>query len=82
MGVLIAMMFVTIWQFSYGLVLIHLGRLGVLQVNAVLVFMFIALLAGLVGSARMQLRHYTLEEMYGSYLIGFFSQIVALKIFF
>ncbi len=82
MGALLAMVFVTIWQFSHGLVFINIGSWGGLQVNAIVIFLFIALSTGLVGSARMQLRHYTLQEMYGSYLIGFFAQIVALRIFF
>lgn len=82
MGALLGMVFTTIWQFSHGLVFINLGSWGVLQINAILIFILISLLTGLVGSARMKLRHYTLQEMYGSYLIGFFAQIVALRIFF
>lgn len=82
MGALVAMLFATIWQFSHGLIVFNLGGWGIVQINSVLLFLIVALFAGLVGTARMKLRAYSTQDLLGSYLIGFLTQLIALRIMF
>lgn len=82
MGGLVAMTIITIWQFSYGVIMVYLGMLGTLQVNSILLFAGIVLLAGLVGTARLSLNKYEPLDLYGGYLIGFISQFFALRFLF
>ena len=82
MGGLVAMTIITIWQFSYGAVVIYLGELGSLQINSVIIFAVIVLLAGLVGTARLSLKAHEPNDLYGGYLVGFIAQFVALRFMF
>lgn len=82
MGGLVGMVLITVWQFSSGAFSIRLGTIGILHANSYLLLMLVILIAGLVGTARLRLEAHEQQDIYGGYLIGFMSQIVAYRIMF
>ena len=82
MGGLVGMVVISSWQFSSGTIFLKLGADLSLQVNVLLLLGIVVLLAGLVGTARLQLKAHVMQDLYGGYLIGFVSQFVALRFIF
>ena len=78
MGGFIGMTVITTWLFSYGTFTVNAPMLGALEVSMNSLLMIVIVLAGLVGSARLILDAHTNDELYGGYLVGIFSQFVAL----
>ena len=66
----------TIPEMSYKL---ELGN-NMLELSPNLLLGFIIILAGLVGSARLYLKAHRSQDVFGGYLVGFLSQIVAFRI--
>lgn len=81
MGGLLAMVIITMFQFSYDTFNLNLW-FGTIQMNMVTVLMITILIAGMVGSARLILKAHIPSDLYGGYLIGFASQIFALRFLF
>lgn len=77
MGTLLGMVIVTMLFFSYDT--FTFGNWN-LTMNTVLVIA--VLLAGLVGTARQVLYEYSPTDLYGGYLVGFLSQVIALRFIF
>ncbi|MEM1325879.1 MAG: hypothetical protein AAGI23_07995 [Bacteroidota bacterium] len=82
MGGLVGMIVIASWQFSSGTIFLQLGGDVILQVNVVVVLGLAVLMAGLVGTARLQLKAHVIQDLYGGYLIGFLSQFIALRFIF
>ncbi|MFN7119061.1 MAG: hypothetical protein ACK4TA_19845 [Saprospiraceae bacterium] len=77
MGALVGMVLITLWQFSYDT--FHLGSWE-LNMKPVLIVTILA--AGLVGTARQALHKYEVTDLYGGYIVGLFSQFIALRFLF
>ncbi|MEM9990279.1 MAG: hypothetical protein AAF738_00880 [Bacteroidota bacterium] len=82
MGGLVGMIAITTWLFSYGAFQISIGHLATYQINMILLLAFALLLSGLVGTARLRLGAHTMEDLMGGYLVGFISQLIALRFLF
>ncbi len=84
MGGLVGMVLITMFMFSYvtDSFAINFGPLGVLQLNMTMLFMIVLILAGLVGTSRLILQAHEPADLYGGYLVGLFSQIIALRFLF
>jgi hypothetical protein len=81
MGGLLAMVIITMLQFSYDSFTLNLW-FGTIQMNMTTLLMVVVLIAGLVGTARLILKAHIPSDLYGGYLIGFASQIFALRVLF
>lgn len=81
MGGLLAMVIITMFQFSYDTFNVNFWG-GTIQMNMTSLLMIIILFAGLVGTARLVLKAHIPSDLYGGYLIGFVSQIFALRFLF
>lgn len=81
MGGLLAMVIITMFQFSYDTFNLNLW-FGTIQMNMITVLLITILSAGMVGSARLILKAHIPSDLYGGYLIGFASQIFALRFLF
>ena len=80
MGGLVGLTCTTILMFSYGTFAVTLqGDLGT-QIDVEIVLMAVILLSGLVGSSRLLLKAHVPDELYAGFLLGFLTQLVALKI--
>ena len=82
MGGLLGMVLITMIQFSYGSFEVNLPLLGTVYLNMVIVFMITLVLAGLVGTARLIMEAHDPIDLYGGYLVGFASQLIALRFLF
>jgi hypothetical protein len=82
MGGLVGMVVVTMLFFSYGAFSIHTNAFGTLEVSMSSVLIAAVLLAGLVGTARLLLQAHEPMDLYGGYLVGFASQLIALRFLF
>jgi hypothetical protein len=82
MGGMVAMVVITMFLFSYDTFTIYSNWLGKLQFNMTVVLLFVLLLAGMVGTARLGLRVHQSSEVYGGFFVGFMSQLIALRILF
>lgn len=82
MGGLVGMVLTTMLFFdSQGMKLV-LGSWGTYRISLSFLLLFIIIMAGLVGSSRLKLKAHIPVEIYGGYLVGFISQLVALKYHF
>lgn len=82
MGGLVGMVVITMLLFSYGNFEVSLPLIGVFHLNMVTVLLIVIVLAGLVGTARLVLKAHEPMDLYGGYLIGFASQLIALRFLF
>jgi membrane-associated phospholipid phosphatase len=82
MGGLVAMVLITMLFFDSQGMKVTLGSLGDFRISLSLLLLFIILIAGLVGSSRLKLKAHVDIEIYGGYLIGFLSQLIALRYYF
>ncbi|NJO87488.1 MAG: hypothetical protein HC821_05910 [Lewinella sp.] len=82
MGGLAGMVLITLLLFGPSTMQLPLGPLGNWSVSLSLLLVVIILLAGAVGSARLLLEAHTAAEVYGGYLVGFSSQLIALRYYF
>lgn len=82
MGGLVGMVVITMLLFSYGNFEVSLPLIGDFYLNMVTVLLIVIVLAGLVGTARLVLKAHEPMDLYGGYLIGFASQLIALRFLF
>lgn len=82
MGGLIAMIVITMMQFSYESFTLNTATFGTLQLSMNLVLMIAVVLAGIVGTARLLLKAHEPNDLFGGYLVGFLTQFVALYFLF
>ena len=72
-----------IFNWSYGYVDIPIPFLGtVWRCSDRMVLMVVMLLTGAASSARLYLKAHETDEVYGGYIVGILSQMVAFKLFF
>lgn len=79
MGGLLAMVVITMLLFSYGSFTFNAGVFGMIQMSMNTVLMLTILAAGAVGTARLLLGAHQPFDLYGGYLVGFASQVIALR---
>jgi len=77
-GLLAGVLFIRFF-FSYDRFIIDLSN-GLLSVNTNLILFIVIIAAGAVGTSRLLLKAHTSMDVYGGYIIGIFSQIVAFRI--
>jgi len=82
MGVLIGMVVITMFLFSYGYFTLDLQALGTWRFNMILLLLVTLVIAGLVGTARQILEVHEPIDLYGGYLIGFAAQVIAFRFIF
>lgn len=83
MGGLTAGIMFIIFNWTYGTVDIPFPWFNFqLRISDRLVAMIVVILAGAVGSSRLYLKAHREDEIYGGYLVGVLSQIIAFRIFF
>ncbi|MEM9835365.1 MAG: hypothetical protein AAF828_02615 [Bacteroidota bacterium] len=82
MGGLTAMVLLTMLLFGPGAMVIPLGSLGSWSISLSLLLILTIITAGLVGSSRLWLKAHVSADIYGGYLIGFVSQLIALRYYF
>lgn len=75
MGSLVGMVLVTILLFNYSSF-----QFGDTMYSMYSVLFIAITLAGIVGSARMILENPTAKDLYGGYLVGFATQLIALQL--
>lgn len=82
MGGLVAMVIISMWQFSHGVIQLELAEQISLQINIILLLAIVIVCAGLVGTARLKLKAHVPQDLYGGYVVGFIAQFIALKFIF
>lgn len=82
-GGFVAIMLAIVFQWTYGFFDLSLPFLGVeLRLSDRFVIMFTLILAGAAGTARLYLKAHKPEEVYGGYIVGILSQMIAYLIVF
>ena len=82
MGGLVGMVVITMLLFSYGAFEVTLPVIGTVYLQMISVLIAVIILAGLVGTARLLLEAHEPLDLYGGYLVGFASQLIALRFLF
>lgn len=82
MGGLIGMVVITMALYSYESFTINPPLVGSIELSMNFLLMIVILLAGLVGSARLILDAHSNKELYMGFIVGLFSQFVALLYMF
>lgn len=82
MGGLVAMILITMLYFDEQGLKLALGSLGDYRMSLSLLLLIFILIAGFVGSSRLRLKAHIAPEIYGGYLVGFVSQLIALQYHF
>lgn len=80
MGGLVVITVITKFMFSYEYFHLSLPGLGAFQVSMNLMILITIVLAGLIGTARLQLKAHELTDIYGGYFVGVLGQLIALWI--
>ena len=80
LGGLLAMIVITMSLFSYNTFSIPFGDNVLLEIRMSTVFLVAIIITGMVSTARLILEAHELQDIYGGLIIGFMSQIIALRI--
>ena len=82
-GGFVAIMLAIVFQWTYGVFDLSLPFFGVeLRLSDRFVIMVTLILAGAAGTARLYLKAHKPEEVYGGYIVGILSQMIAYLIVF
>ncbi len=82
-GGFITAMLLIVYHWTYGYTDVPLPWLEIqLRLSDRFVIFVVILLSGLVGAARLYLKAHIEDEIYGGYLVGILSQMIAFRIFF
>lgn len=79
MGGLVTAMFFIRFFYSYNSFILDLGSVGVYHVHVNALLFMVIIIAGLVGSCRLYLGAHNKTDLYGGYLVGIISQIIAFR---
>lgn len=79
MGGLLAMVIITMVQYSHGDFWVYLP-FAHFEMSMTTLLMIVIILAGIVGTSRLILQAHSQEEIYGGYLVGILPQFIALQI--
>ncbi len=82
MGGLVAMVIITMFLFSYDTFTIHSEWFGILHFNMLVILLAVLTASGIVGTSRLWLQAHRPMEVYGGFAVGFFAQMIALRIMF
>ncbi len=83
MGGMISGILFIIFRYSYGYMDISLPWIeATLRLSDRVVMIIVLIIGGIVGTARLALNAHKTDEIYGGYLIGILSQMIAFRIFF
>ena len=82
MGGLTGMVLLTMLLFGPGAMVLPLGPLGNWSLSLSLLLLLTILISGLVGTSRLWLKAHVSIDIYGGFLVGFVSQLVALRYYF
>jgi hypothetical protein len=82
MGGLVGMVVITMLLFSYGSFEVSLPLVGTFHLDMITVLLFVIIMSGVVGTARLMLKAHEPTDLYGGYLVGFASQLIALRFLF
>ena len=75
-------LFLLLFSLQTSFIDIHLPLLGSYRLSSIFVLLITVVMAGAVGSSRLYLKAHSPQEVYGGYILGVFSQIVAFRIYF
>ena len=75
MGALVGLVLVTMLLFNYSSI-----RIGSWLFSLYVLLFLMIILAGLVGSARVILEDHIPSDLYGGYIVGFATQLIALQL--
>lgn len=82
-GGLAAAMMVVVFNWTYGFADLVIPFTGMeLRLSDRFVLMIVVILAGAVGTARLYLKAHKEEEVYGGYIVGVLSQMIAYMVIF
>ncbi len=81
MGGLIAFCLLLIFLFDYNQFSLTIGSSN-FEIQTSFLFIIIVLISGLVGSARLILNAHNMQDVYGGFIVGFSSQIIAFNFLF
>lgn len=81
-GGLVAMVILTLFNFSYETFGFSLGSFGLFHISITSLLVGIILLAGLIGTSRLILKAHTSREIILGYMVGVFSQFIAYNFLF
>lgn len=79
MGGLTATVVIAMLAFNFDTFVISSTILGTFEVSLGSLLMIMIVLTGLVGTARLILEAHQPKDLYGGYLVGFFSQLIAVQ---
>ncbi len=82
MGGLVAVVFLFKLSFDYQDFIISAGPLGMYKIHMNFVVLAVIIIAGIVGSSRKYITNHSWQDIYGGYLVGFMSQVLAYGILF
>jgi len=82
MGGLIAVVLLFKMSFDYQDFIVSAGSLGRFKIHMNFIVLAVIIIAGIVGSARKYMTNHSYQDIYGGYLVGFISQVVAYRILF
>ncbi len=82
MGTLVGMVVITMLFFSYDTFEVNTIIAGKLEISTSLLLVLVIFVAGLVGTARMIIGGHRPVDIYGGYLVGLLSQLIALRFMF
>jgi membrane-associated phospholipid phosphatase len=79
MGGLVTAVFLIRFFYSYNSFILDTGFIGVYHIHVNLLLYLVIIIAGLVGVSRLYLGAHNKADLYGGYLVGFISQIIAFR---
>ena len=82
MGGLVAIVILCKVSVDYHDFALSLGWLGVYKIHMNVVLLAVIIIAGIIGSSRKFLTNHTWQDIYGGYIVGFVSQLIAYAIIF
>ncbi len=80
MGGLTGMVLITMTTFDYQWLMVQLPFGATVHLNLMFLFLLVVLMTGIVGTCRLFLKAHVPQDIYGGYLIGFASQLIAWRI--
>lgn len=77
MGGLLGMVVITMLHYSYDDFVLNISSFGAYRISIYSLLMFVIILTGMVGTARLLLKAHHPQDLYGGYFVGFVTQFLA-----
>ena len=68
------------FNYAYEIIPLDLGTLGAYAIQVDLIVILTIIIAGIVGTSRLLLGAHNREQIFGGYVVGIFSQLIAYNI--